>query len=379
MVAEGGIPLPAKGSPAAAIAFVVLLCAAVAAAFVFRGKIFKSTGGPTNQVATASDGKQTGAPAPPEPAVVAPPANDTNWMLNLGAAVIPDATAAGRIHGRNFICERAILDGGTLTLRMPARDPTDLGLSIYLYTNKTAGLGGQAVSITTNATNAPRVRLRWREDQQKNNKTKIFTRAMRCKSSSASLRETGCRGKCIYARPTMRKATWPELSTLKSANPDRRGNPATAVVRLLAGRRQTLALAESCTGGCIAHHVTNVPGASAVFLGGVVAYSNAAKQKFLGVRAKTLARHGAVSEAVAREMAEGAREKFGADFALAVTGIAGPAGGTKAKPVGTVFIALAGAPGTVVERKLNPCGREQFKDLTAQQTLEMLRARLVRD
>ncbi len=151
------------------------------------------------------------------------------------------------------------------------------------------------------------------------------------------------------------------------------------MVRLLAGRRQTLALAESCTGGSIAHHVTNVPGASAVFLGGVVAYSNAAKQKFLGVRAKTLARRGAVSEAVAREMAEGAREKFGADFALAVTGIAGPAGGTKAKPVGTVFIALAGAPGTVVERKLNPCGREQFKDLTTQQTLEMLRARLVRD
>jgi PncC family amidohydrolase len=151
------------------------------------------------------------------------------------------------------------------------------------------------------------------------------------------------------------------------------------VVRLLAGRRQTLALAESCTGGCIAHRVTSVPGASVVFLGGVVAYSNAAKQKFLGVRANMLARHGAVSEAVARAMAEGAREKFGADFALAVTGIAGPTGGTSVKPVGTVFIALSGAPGTVVKRKYNPCGREQFKDLTAQQALEMLRARLVRD
>ena len=151
------------------------------------------------------------------------------------------------------------------------------------------------------------------------------------------------------------------------------------VVRLLTERKLTLALAESCTGGGIAHRVTNVPGASAVFPGGIVAYSNAAKQKFLGVRAETLARHGAVSEAVARAMAEGAREKFGADFALAVTGIAGPAGGTKAKPVGTVFIALAGAPGTVVERKFNPCGRERFKDLTAQQALEMLRARLVRD
>ena len=166
----------------------------------------------------------------------------------------------------------------------------------------------------------------------------------------------------------------------KSATPTRRSGKIEAVViRLLTKRRQTLALAESCTGGGIAHRLTNVPGASAVFPGGVVAYSNTAKQKFLGVRAGTLARHGAVSEAVAREMAEGVRETFGADFALAVTGIAGPTGGTRVKPVGTVFIALAGAGGTVVERKFNPCGREQFKDLTAQQALEMLRARLVHD
>lgn len=148
------------------------------------------------------------------------------------------------------------------------------------------------------------------------------------------------------------------------------------VVGRLSRRRQTLALAESCTGGLIANRITNVPGASKVFLGGVVAYSNAAKRKFLGVKAETLARHGAVSEAVAREMAEGTRRQFGADFAIAVTGIAGPAGGTKRKPVGTVFIALAGEAGTLVEQKLNAFGRGRFKRATAEQALKLLLARL---
>jgi PncC family amidohydrolase len=163
----------------------------------------------------------------------------------------------------------------------------------------------------------------------------------------------------------------------KSANPGRDGAIETAVVRRLARRKKTLAVAESCTGGCLAHRVTNVPGASKVFLGGVVAYRNAVKQKFLGVRAATLARHGAVSAAVAREMAEGVRKRFGADFAVAVTGIAGPGGGTKTKPVGTVFIALAGAFGTVVERKFNPFGREPFKRVTAEQALTLLLESLV--
>ena len=149
------------------------------------------------------------------------------------------------------------------------------------------------------------------------------------------------------------------------------------VVRLLTERKKTLALAESCTGGCLAHRVTNVPGASAVFLGGLVTYSNEAKQKFLGVRAETLAAHGAVSEAVAREMAEGARSQLGADFAIAITGIAGPGGGTAEKPAGTVFIGLAGEFGTVVERRLNSFERETFKEVTAWQALEMLRTRLV--
>jgi nicotinamide-nucleotide amidase len=148
------------------------------------------------------------------------------------------------------------------------------------------------------------------------------------------------------------------------------------VVHLLVARKRTLVLAESCTGGFIANLITNVPGASEIFLGGVVAYSNEVKENFLGVRSETLRNFGAVSESAAREMAEGAWKKFGADFAIAVTGIAGPTGGTEAKPVGTVFIALAGEFGTTVERELNSSGREKFKEVTARQALEMLRARL---
>lgn len=151
------------------------------------------------------------------------------------------------------------------------------------------------------------------------------------------------------------------------------------LIRLLTERKKTLALAESCTGGCIAHRLTNVPGASAVLLAGLVTYSNAAKQKFLGVRAGALARHGAVSEAVARQMAEGARRRTGADYALAVTGVAGPSGGTPEKPVGTVFISLAGPLGTVVERNFNPWDRETFKRVTAQQAMDLLRRKVMRE
>lgn len=150
-------------------------------------------------------------------------------------------------------------------------------------------------------------------------------------------------------------------------------NLESVIVRQLAGRGLTLALAESCTGGRIADKITNVPGASAVFIAGFVTYANAAKEKFLGVRAETLKQSGAVSENVAREMAEGARRETGADFALSVTGIAGPGGGTAEKPVGMVFIALASARGTVVEARLNAFGREEFKEATARQALELLR------
>jgi nicotinamide-nucleotide amidase len=150
----------------------------------------------------------------------------------------------------------------------------------------------------------------------------------------------------------------------------------TKIVRLLTDRKQTLAVAESCTGGYISHRLTNIPGASAVFLSGIVTYSNAAKQTFLGVRAETLERYGAVSEPVAREMAEGARCAIGADYAVATTGIAGPGGGTAEKPVGTVFIAVATPTETRVLHRFNPGERLAFKETTARQALEQLAAAL---
>lgn len=151
------------------------------------------------------------------------------------------------------------------------------------------------------------------------------------------------------------------------------GNIETTIVRLLAERKLTLALAESCTGGAIANRITNVPGSSAVFLGGFVSYSNQFKQDALGVTAAALAAHGAVSEAVAREMATGAQRRTGAAYAIAVTGIAGPEGGSAEKPVGTVFLGLATPGGTVVEKLFNPYDRETFKVATGNQALEKLR------
>jgi nicotinamide-nucleotide amidase len=145
------------------------------------------------------------------------------------------------------------------------------------------------------------------------------------------------------------------------------------VIKSLAARQQTLAVAESCTGGFLAHRLTNVPGASTVFLGGAITYSNQAKQDLLGVAGETLQQHGAVSREVAREMAEGARRRLQTDYALAVTGIAGPDGGTAEKRVGTAFIALASKEGTTVQLQYNPTDRETFKFVTSQRALDLIR------
>jgi len=115
------------------------------------------------------------------------------------------------------------------------------------------------------------------------------------------------------------------------------------VGQLLIERHQTLALAESCTGGLISHRITRIAGSSAYYLGGATSYANDVKVKLLGVRPATLEKYGAVSQETALEMSHGIRERIGADFGLSVTGIAGPSGGTPEKPVGTVWISIAQA------------------------------------
>ena len=149
------------------------------------------------------------------------------------------------------------------------------------------------------------------------------------------------------------------------------------LVKLLAGRRETLALAESCTGGLLANRITNVPGASEVLVAGYVTYANAAKMDVLEVDPNLIEQHGAVSKEVARAMAEGARNRSRATHALSTTGIAGPSGGSAEKPVGTVYIGLAGPDGTVAKRFFFPNDRETFKQMTAQAGFDLLRRRVI--
>ena len=142
---------------------------------------------------------------------------------------------------------------------------------------------------------------------------------------------------------------------------------------LLKKKKWTLAVAESCTGGLIGHRLTNVSGSSEYFLEGAVTYSNEAKQIRLGVDPALIEAHGAVSEEVATAMAEGIRQKSGSDFGLAVTGIAGPTGGTPDKPVGLTFIAVTGPQGTQCEQFRFHQDRVRNKERAAQAALNLLR------
>jgi nicotinamide-nucleotide amidase len=150
------------------------------------------------------------------------------------------------------------------------------------------------------------------------------------------------------------------------------------LVQLLTAAKATLATAESCTGGLLASRITDVPGSSIVFLEGNVTYSNDAKIRTLAVPESLLSTVGAVSEEVARAMAEGALQRAGSTYALSTTGIAGPDGGTDKKPVGTVFIGLAAAGSeTIVEKEFFPTDRTSFKRICTQHALDMLRRKIL--
>ena len=145
------------------------------------------------------------------------------------------------------------------------------------------------------------------------------------------------------------------------------------IVETLKARGEVFCTAESCTGGQISKTVTDLAGVSAVFFGGVVSYANEIKEKLLGVRHKTLEKYGAVSEQTAAEMATGAVRALGADFSVAVTGIAGPDGGSEEKPVGLVYNACANKNGNVkVTKNLFSGDRKAVRDQTTKTALQML-------
>ena len=150
------------------------------------------------------------------------------------------------------------------------------------------------------------------------------------------------------------------------------------LVKLLTQRKETLALAESCTGGLLADRITNVPGASEVFTAGYICYANDAKIDVLHVDQALIEQHGAVSGPVAHTMAEHARVRAKTTYALSTTGIAGPTGGSAEKPVGSVFVALAATNAeTTVVQLFYPTDRQTFKQLTAQAAFDLLRKKLI--
>ena len=144
------------------------------------------------------------------------------------------------------------------------------------------------------------------------------------------------------------------------------------LVDLLKAEKLTIATAESCTGGLIAKLITDVPGASDVFIGGVVSYSNAMKVKLLGVKSETLDRFGSVSENTVSEMLDGILNQTGADLGIAVSGIAGPSGGTREKPVGTVYIGVAFHGQQIITQYFFQGSREDVRMASAKEGAEMI-------
>jgi nicotinamide-nucleotide amidase len=146
---------------------------------------------------------------------------------------------------------------------------------------------------------------------------------------------------------------------------------------LLEHRSLTIATAESCTGGLIGKLLTDVPGSSSYYLGSVVCYSNAVKERVLGVDVEALEREGAVSESVARQLAEGVRERLESDIGLATTGIAGPGGGSEEKPVGTVWLGLSWQGGTETRKLFLPGGREAVRMRSSNLALDWVRRKIL--
>ncbi|MGB7296371.1 MAG: competence/damage-inducible protein A [Candidatus Aminicenantales bacterium] len=182
----------------------------------------------------------------------------------------------------------------------------------------------------------------------------------------------------IQAARKLQRLKFRLLRRLKDSAFSQTGETLEEVVgNLLRKLKKTLAVAESCSGGLIGHRLTNVPGSSEYFLEGVIAYHNAAKIDLLCVPAKTIERHGAVSPQTAQAMARGIRKRARSDFGLAVTGIAGPSGGTPEKPIGLVFVALAWRGGTTVQENLFLGTRDRIKIQSAQTALDVLRRRLL--
>jgi nicotinamide-nucleotide amidase len=152
---------------------------------------------------------------------------------------------------------------------------------------------------------------------------------------------------------------------------------AEVVLDALRDRGQTLATAESCTGGLVGARLTEVPGASDAYLGGVVSYSNQAKETLLGVAHDLLVEHGAVSEQVAAAMAQGARNQLEADWGIGITGVAGPSGGTEEKPVGLVHWAVAGPGSSWADNRVFPGDRSIVREWSTNAALDLLRRRLL--
>jgi len=162
-----------------------------------------------------------------------------------------------------------------------------------------------------------------------------------------------------------------ELIDMKSLSAD--------IGKALRSRKKKLAIAESCTGGYLSHLITSVSGSSDYFMGGIIAYDNQIKIKELGVRTYTLKKYGAVSAECAGEMAIGITKRMKTDLALAVTGIAGPTGGVKGKPVGTVYIAFVAKNELLVERFSFKGNRKRVIEQSAHKALEMLEAGILRN